>query len=294
MTRRAKGGKHEQCRRDAAKSALAVGVVIILAAFGFLLYGGIDKNVVFFLTPEELLARGSAAYDVPVRLGGLVQPGSVKWDAEKLDLRFVRRRIAAARSVNVHSSGAPPQMFRDGMGVVVEGRYHRTGVFESTNLMVKHSNEYRKPEHGERPQADVQVPGEGEPARDAIAGTWVAAGRVRRRDLRGGSSLFWGARQKRADVLRSGELALYAVWGLVTIGTLSMIYALVAARLQRQIRGAGRQPGDAAVLHGHLAVGRARGIDPVLDLRPSSLSALVTYQNRAPRGHAGALRRRRC
>ena len=39
-----------------------------------------------------------------------------------------------------------------GMGVVVEGRYHRDGVFHSTNLMVKHSNEYRKPEHGERPQ----------------------------------------------------------------------------------------------------------------------------------------------
>jgi cytochrome c-type biogenesis protein CcmE len=43
-------------------------------------------------------------------------------------------------------------MFRDGMGVVVEGRYGRDGVFESTNLMVKHSNEYRKPEHGGRPQ----------------------------------------------------------------------------------------------------------------------------------------------
>lgn len=133
------------------RSALIVGVVIIVAAFGFLLYGGIDKNVVFFLTPNELLARGTEAYDVPVRLGGLVQPGSVKWDADKLDLRFVVMD-SGGQSVNVHSSGAPPQMFRDGMGVVVEGRYHRSGVFESTNLMVKHSNEYRKPEHGERPQ----------------------------------------------------------------------------------------------------------------------------------------------
>ena len=133
------------------RSALVVGVVIILAAFGFLLYGGIDKNVVFFLTPNELLARGTEAYDVPVRLGGLVQPGSVKWDADKLDLRFVVMD-SGGQSINVHSSGAPPQMFRDGMGVVVEGRYHRSGVFESTNLMVKHSNEYRKPEHGERPQ----------------------------------------------------------------------------------------------------------------------------------------------
>jgi len=133
------------------RSALVVAVVIILAAFGYLLYGGIDKNVVFFLTPNELLTRGSAAYDVPVRLGGLVQPGSVKWDADKLDLRFVVMD-SGGQSVRVHSTGAPPQMFRDGMGVVVEGRYHRSGVFESTSLMVKHSNEYRKPEAGGRPQ----------------------------------------------------------------------------------------------------------------------------------------------
>jgi cytochrome c-type biogenesis protein CcmE len=133
------------------RAAVAVAVVVIVAAFGFLLYGGIDKNVVFFLTPQELLARGPSAYDVPVRLGGLVAPGSVKWDADKLDLRFVVTD-SGGQSVNVHSTGAPPQMFRDGMGVVVEGRYHRSGVFESTNLMIKHSNEYRKPEHGGRPQ----------------------------------------------------------------------------------------------------------------------------------------------
>ena len=135
------------------KSALAVAVVVIVAAFAFLLYGGIDKNVVFFLTPGELLSRGPAAYDVPLRLGGLVQPGTVRWDPESLDLRFVVVDSGGqAQAVNVYSKGAPPQMFRDGMGVVVEGRYHRDGVFHSTNLIVKHSNEYRKPEHGERPQ----------------------------------------------------------------------------------------------------------------------------------------------
>ena len=135
------------------KSAVVVAVVVIVAAFAFLLYGGIDKNVVFFLTPGELLSRGPAAYDVPLRLGGLVLPGTVRWDPESLDLRFVVVDSGGqAQAVNVYSKGAPPQMFRDGMGVVVEGRYHRDGVFHSTNLMVKHSNEYRKPEHGERPQ----------------------------------------------------------------------------------------------------------------------------------------------
>jgi cytochrome c-type biogenesis protein CcmE len=138
------------------RSALVVAVVIIVGAFGFLLYGNIDSNVVFFLTPQELLQRGTAAYDVPVRLGGQVQPGSIQWDAQTLDLRFVVADTGGSQVIPVRSTGAPPQMFRDGMGVVVEGRYRRDGTFESTNLMVKHSNEYRKPEHGERPQQMYQ------------------------------------------------------------------------------------------------------------------------------------------
>ena len=126
------------------------GVVAVVAVFGWLLYGGLDKNVVFFLTPQELLAKGTAGYDVPVRLGGQVKPGTVKWDDKTLRLTF---EVTDGKSdVAVQSSGAPPQMFRDGMGVVVEGRYARDGVFNSTQLMVKHSNEYRVPKAGERPQ----------------------------------------------------------------------------------------------------------------------------------------------
>jgi cytochrome c-type biogenesis protein CcmE len=129
--------------------AVAAAVVVV-ATFAWLLYGGLDKNVVYFLTPQELLAKGASGYDVPVRLGGQVKPGSVKWDDKTLDLRFAV--TDGKGEVAVHSSGAPPQMFRDGMGVVVEGRYARDGVFNSTQLMVKHSNEYRAPKAGERPQ----------------------------------------------------------------------------------------------------------------------------------------------
>jgi len=96
-----------------------------------------------------LLARGNNAYDVPIRLGGQVMPGSIQWNAEAIDLRF--KVTDGERVIDVHSRGAPPQMFRDGIGVVVEGRYGRSGTFESTNLMVKHSNEYRAPKPGERP-----------------------------------------------------------------------------------------------------------------------------------------------
>lgn len=123
------------------------GAGAILAVFAWLTFGGLEKNVVFFLTPQELLAKGDAGVDVPVRLGGQVKPGSMTWDAQTLDLRFTV--TDGAREVQVHSTGAPPQMFRDGMGVIVEGRYGAGGVFEATSLMVKHSNEYRAPAPGE-------------------------------------------------------------------------------------------------------------------------------------------------
>ena len=124
--------------------------VVIAATFGWMLYGGIDKNVVFFLTPKELLAKGTEGFGVPVRLGGQVKPGSVKWNDQTLDLRFVV--VDGSAEVAVHAKGAPPQMFRDGMGVVLEGRFGRDSVFAATNLMVKHSNEYRPPKPGQQPQ----------------------------------------------------------------------------------------------------------------------------------------------
>lgn len=123
------------------------GIGVIVLVFAWLLFGGLEKNIVFFLTPEELLAKGDAGVGVPVRLGGQVKPGSVQWDAKALDLRFTV--TDGAREVPVRSTGAPPQMFRDSMGVIVEGRYGDGGVFEATNLMVKHSNEYRAPAPGE-------------------------------------------------------------------------------------------------------------------------------------------------
>ena len=127
-----------------------LAAVIVVATFGWLMYGGLSKNVVFFLTPKELLAKGTAGYDTPVRLGGMVKPGSVKWDATTLDLRF--EVIDDSGTVTVHETGAPPQMFQPGIGVVVEGKYGRDDVFQATNLMVKHSNEYHPPKPGEKPE----------------------------------------------------------------------------------------------------------------------------------------------
>ncbi len=77
----------------------------------------------------------------------MVDSGSVRWDADKLELRF--RLKDATRTVEVMSTGAPPQMFSEGIGAVVEGVWGPDSVFRSHNLMVKHSNEYRAPKEGE-------------------------------------------------------------------------------------------------------------------------------------------------
>lgn len=140
---------------DAARRKRFVigGAVVIVAVFAYLLYGGLDQNVVYFLTPQELLAKGARGVDVPVRLGGQVKPGSVEWNDSTLVLRFTV--TDGTSEIAVSSKGAPPQMFRDGMGVVLEGRYGANGVFQCTNLMVKHSNEYRPPAPGESPH-DLQ------------------------------------------------------------------------------------------------------------------------------------------
>lgn len=130
--------------------ALIVGAIVVVAAFAYLLSGGISENLVYFLTPAELEARGTSVVDQPIRLGGQVAPGTVRWDADALDLRFMLQDPEGGE-VEVHAQKAPPQMFREGMGVVVEGRLTRAGIFESTNLMVKHSNEYRAPDEGHDP-----------------------------------------------------------------------------------------------------------------------------------------------
>ena len=58
-----------------------LGILAILGSLAFLIAGGLKENVVYFLTPSELLARGPEVVDQPLRLGGQVKPGSLQWDA---------------------------------------------------------------------------------------------------------------------------------------------------------------------------------------------------------------------
>lgn len=136
------------------KLTLAAGVVLVLVVFGYFAFGGLGRSLVYFWTPTELLAEGDAAYGTSVRLGGMVVPGSVMWNAETRELRF--RLADEGGVIAVQSAGVPPQMFLEAaetetpIGAVVEGTLTREGVFRATNLMVRHSEEYRAPQHTEQ------------------------------------------------------------------------------------------------------------------------------------------------
>ena len=80
----------------------------------------------------------------------MVEPGSVQWDPGTQHLAF--RITDGAATVFVDGQGAPPQMFREGIGVVVEGKMGGDGTFRTHEVMVKHNNEYRPPKEGEKPE----------------------------------------------------------------------------------------------------------------------------------------------
>lgn len=130
---------------------LALGALLILAALGFLVFQGLSNNLVYYRTPSELKAKGATAFGQSLRLGGQVRRGSVHWNPSHRQLRFVLQDPGAA--VSVVSYGLPPEMFRGGIGAVVEGTYSRQG-FHATNLMIKHGSSYRAPKPGQTPVPD--------------------------------------------------------------------------------------------------------------------------------------------
>lgn len=123
-----------------------VAVALALGALAFVSSGSLGDNLVYYWSPTELRAQ-SNPQGLLVRLGGLVEPGSIDWDRDAMRLDF---RISDGENiVAVHSEGNPPQMFREGIGVVVEGRLGTDDIFRTDKIMVKHSNEYQAPEEGE-------------------------------------------------------------------------------------------------------------------------------------------------
>ncbi len=129
------------------KAIFALGIAAIAAVLVFLAVGGIGENLVYYWSPSELVSAGDQAYGATVRLGGMVAPGSVVRGADGLELEFTI--TDGHEQVAVHARAVPPAMFREGIGVVVEGRLSRDGVFETKRLMVKHDNQYQPPSEGD-------------------------------------------------------------------------------------------------------------------------------------------------
>jgi cytochrome c-type biogenesis protein CcmE len=113
------------------------------AAFLFITVGGIGENLVYYWGPKELRAAGPKAIGATIRLGGQVAVGSVKLGDGVSNLEF--DVTDGTGTVHVVSRGVPPQLFRDRIGVVIEGTMTTAGIFESQRLMVSHDNRYRAP-----------------------------------------------------------------------------------------------------------------------------------------------------
>jgi cytochrome c-type biogenesis protein CcmE len=123
----------------------AVGALgVALLAFLAIAVGGIGENLVYYWGPKDVKAAGDKAVGATIRLGGQVAEGSVKGGEGVSDLEFDVTDGSA--HVHVVSKGVPPQLFRDRIGVVVEGTMTKAGHFESRRLMVSHDNQYRTPE----------------------------------------------------------------------------------------------------------------------------------------------------
>ena len=123
--------------------ALAVAGV----AFAILAFGNIGENLVYYWSPTEMVAAKEKAIGATIRLGGLVEPGSLAPEGQTLRFRVTD----GTTTVPVTTTEVPPQMFREGIGVVVEGTVDGAGQFTSRRMMVKHDNEYRAPEEGSKP-----------------------------------------------------------------------------------------------------------------------------------------------
>ena len=125
-----------------------VAVLIAAGALAYLGAGGIGENLVYYWSPTELREAGDEAIGASIRLGGLVAAESIDRGADGLSLSFA---VTDGESqVPVRASAVPPAMFREGIGVVVEGTMAADGVFETRRLMVKHDNQYRAPEEGDQ------------------------------------------------------------------------------------------------------------------------------------------------
>ena len=122
----------------AGLAALGVAVALVLNAF--------NSNLVFFFTPSQV-ASHEAPSGRTFRIGGLVEAGSVVHDKDALTVHF--RVTDTAQTIPVVYTGILPDLFREGKGVVAQGRLESDGTFRATEVLAKHDENYMPPEAAE-------------------------------------------------------------------------------------------------------------------------------------------------
>lgn len=116
-------------------ACVALSAGLVLTAF--------QKNLVFFFTPTQV-AASEAPLGRTFRIGGLVEKGSLKRDPDGLGVRFVV--TDTVHSIAVAYRGSLPDLFKEGRGVVTQGRLGPEGDFHADEVLAKHDENYMPPE----------------------------------------------------------------------------------------------------------------------------------------------------
>ncbi len=125
--------------------AIAVGIAGLGLAAALVL-SAFQKNLVFFFTPTQV-ADKEAPIGRSFRIGGMVEVGSVKRDADGVTVRFAV--TDTAKSMPVEYRGPLPDLFKEGKGVVAQGKLAESGIFHASEVLAKHDENYMPPEAAE-------------------------------------------------------------------------------------------------------------------------------------------------
>ncbi len=124
------------------RMAMIVGGLAVLAVATLLVFRAFEENLVFFHTPTEVQA-GKVPQGKAFRIGGMVVPGSVRRQADGVTVQFVV--TDTAKNVPVVYKGILPDLFREGKGVVTQGKLDGDGVFHASEVLAKHDENYMPP-----------------------------------------------------------------------------------------------------------------------------------------------------
>lgn len=123
----------------ATRWRIAAAVVVIVGAIAFLVYKGLGDATVYFKTADEAVAQKAELGDRRFRVEGAVVTDSVSQVGDVVEFTIIN----AGETVRVVHHGDPPELFKPGIPVVLEGRWNGD-VYDSDRIMVKHTSEYRE------------------------------------------------------------------------------------------------------------------------------------------------------